>query len=1064
MDYTKTKENLSHLLQTLATTEKETELHRAVLSNKNSLNLASAFRYIDHNNKGKIKSGDIRLFLEENGVNLSNGEIQEIFNKIDKDNNGEIDWLEFQRFFLNTQFLDLPPRGTKPMLSKEVAKGLIDMMKCELNGEKELERLKDLLNRDPNFNPDDNFKSLDTFSKGFLDVRDIYDFLAQNTDNITYKKAERIMKRIDGNSSGRISLDKWRQLFGKKVLPTITRKPEVITKQPIRITAEPRVRKSVVVSQPVTVKNITIEVPSTENKPVVTTVKKTVVEENKTPVDNKGKDTVIVKKKKVTTTVKEIPPVTPVIQKEPPKKVVTTTTTTKIIPPSIEKPRRSVSRNSRGKRLLDKFLHTALQKGKPVQTTRSSVYNTKPKYTPEKKERNLDFKRRSPSQPSVPITRVIEEPVIPVVHHHHVLVPQGPPPPPIPPVSPVRVYHNHAIEKPPLAVSIIHQTPPPVKVETRSQIVERRPNYNQRAIEMSRSRSPPQRSIVMSKVQSPPQTRVNVNNHHHISFQRPIERSRSPPTQNIIRGVHRISFNSKSPPYQIERQQNFVENKNIVPSSYISKGNRINTLSKDEKDQNGYLTLGKKASLKRTVVNHCYSPEKRNSTLIRRSDVLQKSPSHPVNVIHDLTMELSPEFHLEKKLSEKQILRSPSAKNVLQDLKQNTMRDYHNKFDLNLLPPKGKSSSKKNSYQFKNHTPPYKTPEKRVEEPREIKMNIIQSRDYNKIYNYERPKKPSENLDTNFHKNKYSPSYKNSALFNKSSRKNSKEKSLRLSRYTKIETNGQEAIIEDYECEEEKDYKKTSYGYRNISKDKKITELKISHQDSQRSLSIESIEEITPKETRRVTIKREESLENLRKSFKRKKNDKKRRGFLNNYSENEVEEKAERKEEEEARTLIFDRNDPKFRSKIPDMFDKDDVEEISVTKTIYTPNGVMKKIVTTRKMPNGEVTITEKLVKPEKKERKSFEFEYVEYSENDCPRKKRKSLRWKEYEEQGKRAVEEYNKYGREFEDSVEKKRRWKREASRAEMIKRRRTYTTSSPGEFRYINPKLDYECDQYH
>lgn len=125
-------------------------------------------------------------------------------------------------------------------------------------------------------------KNSTLFLKGFLDVRDIYDYLAQNTDSITYKKAERVMKRIDGNSSGRITPDKWRSLFPRK---SIVRE---VVRQPIRITDDvqtrPRSREPIIRLREV--KNINLDVPvnksivNTPNvKSPITTVKKTVVEE-----------------------------------------------------------------------------------------------------------------------------------------------------------------------------------------------------------------------------------------------------------------------------------------------------------------------------------------------------------------------------------------------------------------------------------------------------------------------------------------------------------------------------------------------------------------------------------------------------------------------------------------------------------------------------------------------------------------------------------------------------------------------------------------------------------------
>jgi len=53
------------------------------------------------------------------------------------------------------------------------------------------------------------FEELDTMKKNFLDVRDIYDFLKNNSASVAYARAERVLRRLDGDLDGIISFDDW---------------------------------------------------------------------------------------------------------------------------------------------------------------------------------------------------------------------------------------------------------------------------------------------------------------------------------------------------------------------------------------------------------------------------------------------------------------------------------------------------------------------------------------------------------------------------------------------------------------------------------------------------------------------------------------------------------------------------------------------------------------------------------------------------------------------------------------------------------------------------------------
>lgn len=81
----------------------------------------------------------------------------------------------------------------------------------ELEGLKKLQKLKQTLleAESEEFNLDLLFGELDTINKNFLDIRDIYDFLKNNSSSVAYARAERVLKRLDGDLDGKISFDDW---------------------------------------------------------------------------------------------------------------------------------------------------------------------------------------------------------------------------------------------------------------------------------------------------------------------------------------------------------------------------------------------------------------------------------------------------------------------------------------------------------------------------------------------------------------------------------------------------------------------------------------------------------------------------------------------------------------------------------------------------------------------------------------------------------------------------------------------------------------------------------------
>lgn len=74
----------------------------------------------------------------------------------------------------------------------------------EVYGAKSLWSFKSTLLESCNSDIDQLFKLVDKESRGYIDIRDLYNFMSEHLGTTTYQRAERVLRRLDLDSDGKV--------------------------------------------------------------------------------------------------------------------------------------------------------------------------------------------------------------------------------------------------------------------------------------------------------------------------------------------------------------------------------------------------------------------------------------------------------------------------------------------------------------------------------------------------------------------------------------------------------------------------------------------------------------------------------------------------------------------------------------------------------------------------------------------------------------------------------------------------------------------------------------------
>lgn len=249
-------EKLANLLNLVANIERRVEITRQVLVENRDFDAVKVFRHLDIRKRNKISKKNLQKFLEDNEVELLSKEMELLFDHLDRDGDNCIDWEEFIKtviskdcsFYEETNY---ESTGAHVDLKLELRHSLARVFEEEVRGLMELDRAKEELFKDLNFDIVQAFKTLDVGEKSYIDIRDIYDFVSYQIGQITYSRAEKILRRLDIDLDGRIIFQEWEIALRPRCLGTeggavydkIIRDDEWALEQKIRAAQEKTAKK-----------------------------------------------------------------------------------------------------------------------------------------------------------------------------------------------------------------------------------------------------------------------------------------------------------------------------------------------------------------------------------------------------------------------------------------------------------------------------------------------------------------------------------------------------------------------------------------------------------------------------------------------------------------------------------------------------------------------------------------------------------------------------------------------------------------------------------------------------
>jgi hypothetical protein len=140
---------LAEYLNHIGQIEEKVEVTRQVLVENRNFDAIATFRRLDYNGDGKITPQCLSLFLEENNIYLQAESINLLFDELDRDADGFIDWEEYIKTVISKECTfyeegnDLQQSmGNMVNLQPELEHSLCRIFEEELHGLIQMEKYK----------------------------------------------------------------------------------------------------------------------------------------------------------------------------------------------------------------------------------------------------------------------------------------------------------------------------------------------------------------------------------------------------------------------------------------------------------------------------------------------------------------------------------------------------------------------------------------------------------------------------------------------------------------------------------------------------------------------------------------------------------------------------------------------------------------------------------------------------------------------------------------------------------------------------------------------------------
>lgn len=213
-------QHLAKILLAVETVEQKFLQSSSLLFEKSGATPADIFQLLDVTASGFVLDNDFRIFLEESDVLITRKESRLLLRYFSKNLTQESDQKltssQFRAAFSSLPNLSNPSKQTSSEEKKatpQFASDFSQTLKTLANDLRQLDDDKQLLHSNPLFDISDSFSELDLAQKGFINSRDIYDFLTDFFESVRFKMAERVHLLIPKNAEGKIDLASWKSFL-----------------------------------------------------------------------------------------------------------------------------------------------------------------------------------------------------------------------------------------------------------------------------------------------------------------------------------------------------------------------------------------------------------------------------------------------------------------------------------------------------------------------------------------------------------------------------------------------------------------------------------------------------------------------------------------------------------------------------------------------------------------------------------------------------------------------------------------------------------------------------------
>ena len=209
---------LAGLFDQVSDSEKQLELARKKLSQIPNLNLRGLFKTIDSKGRTFFDIDDLKNFLRYTKIDFNTSHLLLIFNRMDIDKDGIIDFGEFTELVLTKD----SPKSVKEALmefhsDEEVIEetnnrtlyALSRIFELEMQNLLKIEHSKKSVFRVPELDLGHLFRILDCDAKEFIDQENVFEFMNKFIGGVRVKKAMMLFRRVDLDNDGMITFKDW---------------------------------------------------------------------------------------------------------------------------------------------------------------------------------------------------------------------------------------------------------------------------------------------------------------------------------------------------------------------------------------------------------------------------------------------------------------------------------------------------------------------------------------------------------------------------------------------------------------------------------------------------------------------------------------------------------------------------------------------------------------------------------------------------------------------------------------------------------------------------------------